>query len=143
MVQKLGSQLVELEICETSVIWSVLFQLQALRHLRLSVVSQDGSPLVEPPADRKLAQLSSLWLTSISPILTGTSLPQLKVLRLESFSAPGGISFDLGFLTVLEQLTLKTCKQIKVSTIRTAPVHDNHTKNDWGTASLNIQGVLG
>lgn len=88
MVPRLGSQLVELESCETSSIWQVLFQLQSLRHLRLSVVSQDASPPDEPPADRKLPQLRNVWLTkctaSVSPLLVGTALPQLTKLAFES-----------------------------------------------------------
>lgn len=117
MGHQLGSQLLELELCETGDVWQVLFQLQALRHLRLSVVSQDATSEEVLPVNRKLAQLSSLWLTnctaSVSPLLVGTSLPQLKSLQIDSCSVPG-INIDPASMPGLEQLKIKDCKQIKV-----------------------------
>lgn len=63
MVQRSCSQLIELEVCETSNVWQVLFQLQALRHLRLRVVLHDASSAEELAAGRKLPQLTTLSLT--------------------------------------------------------------------------------
>lgn len=126
MVQNLGSQLVELELCETGNIWQVLFQLRSLRLLRLSVVSQDASSTDEPPAERKLPQLTSLYLSSctasVSPILVGTSLPQLKSLTLDSCNELGCINVDPGGMTGLETLNIKGCKQIKVSKMKAVPL---------------------
>lgn len=43
MLPKLGAQLVALDLCENEDVWPVLFQLQALSRLRLSVISSADS----------------------------------------------------------------------------------------------------
>lgn len=118
MVQRLGSRLIELELCETNSVWQVLFQLQALRRLRLSVIFQDASSADELPAGRKLPQLTELLLTgctaSVSSILVGTSLPQLKSLTFDTWKALGCINIDASAMAGLEQLKIRACKQTKV-----------------------------
>lgn len=112
---KAHSQLVSLELCETVDIWPVLFQLQALTHLRLSVVEAPTSSAEMLPVDRELPNLRVLILedctASISPLFDGTSLPQLVSLSISDCQLSGSGEFSMPSLDLLEELTISSVKQ--------------------------------
>lgn len=115
MVPKLSAQLVSLELCKTSAVWPVLFQLQALTHLRLSVVEALSSSAEMPPLDRELPNLQVLSLedctASISPLFDGMSLPKLISLKILDCQLPGSGKFMMPSLVALEQLKIQFVKQ--------------------------------
>lgn len=129
MMPKLASQLVTLELCGTSDVWPVIFQLQALTSLHLSVVSSANSPANSLPAEssacRMLASLERLKLTnctaSISPLFVAASLPKLKTLSLESCSMSVGFDLEMKLLNTLEELRFTSCPNITIKVISLRP----------------------
>lgn len=144
VVDRLGSQLVDLKIHTSLDIWLVLFQLQQLCVLRLKV--SDG-PAVEIPANRQLSSLRVLELFNctacLSPLLVGSSLPSLKVLNLDGCRSPDGLNIDSSILTGLHELRVVSCKPVLVGGSEKIPLEAMRTLSLDGSSSLDMQLLTG
>lgn len=101
-------------------IWEVLFQLQALTHLRLSVVrsSEVEDVFFQLPAERSLPNLQTLTLleciASVVPLTNCAPLLNLQDFRLESYALDMPTVLGMQSLAGVKCLSLKASKQVEV-----------------------------
>lgn len=116
MGPKLGSQLVSLEVRTLTDIWSMLFGLQALQHLRLCAHHMGDGSVPKIPSDRKLPCLETLELLDCTantlPLTFGASLPKLRnldVSRSDKARLQCTVSLDWPTFAGLEELHINDC----------------------------------